>query len=60
MLAALQLLASVFSIEVPPNRRAPRGSRALKLTSKPLYQRFSAESVRSTYETARANSGLAA
>ena len=33
--AALQVFAHVRSVDVPPKRRAPRGSRALKLNSTP-------------------------
>ena len=37
LVAALQLFEIVFSVEVPPNRRTPCGSRMLRLISTPLY-----------------------
>ena len=42
----------------PPNARTPPGMRALKLMSKPLYQRFMSGFVLSTLATADENAGF--
>jgi hypothetical protein len=48
----------IRSVEVPPNSRAPRGSRALKFNSTPLYQRCRFGSLLSTFCTAASLAGL--
>ena len=52
--AAAQVLAIVRSVAVPPKRRAPCGSRALKLNSNAFYDCLTFESLVSTFCTAPA------